>query len=92
MSSLDTLGFVAAFCTTVSFLPQALKVIKTGDTAALSLIMYATFTFGVFLWLCYGIFRDDPAIIVANFVTFCLACVILFLKIRNDVWKARLNR
>lgn len=85
MQAIDVLGFAAAFCTTISFLPQAIKVLKSGDTTALSLMMYSIFTVGVALWLCYGIFREDPAIIVANLVTIALALCILLTKIRNDV-------
>jgi MtN3 and saliva related transmembrane protein len=44
---------IAAFSTTISFLPQAIKTIKTKDTKALSLPMYLLFTFGVFMWLIY---------------------------------------
>ncbi len=61
MSMLDFLGYVAAFCTTISFLPQAIKVIKTRDTESLSLAMYVIFTFGVGLWLAYGIAKADRA-------------------------------
>jgi len=84
MSNIDLLGFAAAFCTTISFVPQALKVLKTRDTAALSLAMYAIFTFGVALWLCYGLFRRDPAMIAANCVTIALATCILSIKIYNE--------
>lgn len=82
---IDIIGFSAAFCTTIAFLPQAIKVFKTRDTAALSLLMYTIFTVGVMLWLTYGIFRQDPAIIVANIITLCLALCILAIKIHSDV-------
>lgn len=38
----DVLGFIAATLTTVAFLPQALKIIRTRDTRAISLSMYVT--------------------------------------------------
>jgi MtN3 and saliva related transmembrane protein len=85
MTSIDTLGLVAAFCTSMSFLPQALKVIKTGDTRSLSLGMYSLFTFGVALWLLYGLFKNDLAVTAANCLTLLLAATILVTKIRNDV-------
>lgn len=93
MSAIDVLGFTAAFCTTISFVPQAIKVLKTRDTSALSLMMYSIFTVGVALWLAYGIYKRDAAMIVANSITICLALCILFTKIRNDVLpkKAELN-
>lgn len=85
MNGLDFLGFTAAFCTTVSFLPQAIKVIKTRDTAALSLWMYVIFTVGVGLWLLYGIAKSDKAIIVANVVTLALAFSILWIMVINEL-------
>ncbi|WP_370979686.1 SemiSWEET transporter [Agaribacterium sp. ZY112] len=88
MSNLELLGFVAAFATTSSFLPQAFQVLKTRDTASLSLAMYSIFTVGVALWLGYGIVKQDIAMIAANMVTFVLAASILAVKVHNEI-KAR---
>lgn len=79
----ETLGFIAAICTTLSFLPQVLKVLKTRDTKALSLSMYVVFVFGVSLWLIYGILKADLPITVANSFTLLFACIILFVKVQN---------
>ena len=87
MQFMDVLGLTAAFCTTISFLPQAIKVVKTKNTEALSLLMYSVFTVGVVLWLVYGILREDLAITLANFVTLILALVILGLKIKSEIAK-----
>jgi len=76
------IGLVAAFCTTLSFLPQAIKAIRTKHTRDLSLLMYSLFTSGVLLWLIYGILRNDWPVILANGVTLLFAATILFLKIR----------
>jgi MtN3 and saliva related transmembrane protein len=85
MFSLDALGYLAALCTTAAFVPQAVKTIRSKDTRSLSLGMYCLFTVGLFLWLLYGIYRRDPAIVLANAVTGVLALVILYHKVRNDV-------
>ena len=87
MQFMDVLGLTAAFCTTISFLPQAIKVVKTKNTEALSLLMYSVFTVGVVLWLVYGILREDLAITLANFVTLILSLVILGLKIKSEIAK-----
>lgn len=79
----DLIGYLAATLTTVSFLPQAVLTLKTRDTDSLSLGMYSLFTSGVLLWLIYGIYLANPAIIAANAVTFLLAAVILSIKIHN---------
>lgn len=83
----DLIGYLAATLTTASFLPQAVLTLKTRDTEALSLGMYSLFTSGVLLWLVYGIYLSNPAIIAANAVTLLLASVILSFKIYNTLRK-----
>ena len=83
----EIIGYVAATLTTTSFLPQAIMTIRTRDTESLSLGMYSTFTLGVFLWLIYGLYIGDNAIIYANAITLILASSILCFKIYNMVRK-----
>ena len=45
--------------------------------------MYALFVSGVFLWLIHGIMIQDWPIIVANAVTFVLASIVLYTKIKT---------
>lgn len=78
----QVLGYVAAFLTTVAFVPQAWKTFRTHDVSGISLGMYSVFTVGVACWLVYGIKQADWPIILANGVTLALACVVLVLKIR----------
>tara|TARA_B100002051_G_scaffold236081_1_gene236916 strand:+ start:320 stop:583 length:264 start_codon:yes stop_codon:yes gene_type:complete len=79
---LKYIGFLAAFCTTVAFFPQAVKVWKTKSTKDISLYMFIIFTAGVFSWLIYGITISDIPIILANAVTFILSLFILVYKIK----------
>jgi len=76
-SYINLIGFVAAFFTTIAFLPQAIKVFKTKKTKDISIWMFLIFTTGVFLWLIYGILTFDFPIIFANLVTFILSFFIL---------------
>ena len=78
----DILGFLAASLTTFSFLPQAVKTIKTKDTSGISLVMYSMFTLGILGWLIYGFLKQDIPLFLANLVTFILASTILGLKIK----------
>ncbi|GFP74572.1 SemiSWEET transporter [Clostridium fungisolvens] len=77
------ISIIAAILTTVSFVPQAVKTIKTKDTAGISFVMYLLFTIGVFCWLIYGAYIKDIAIISANAVTLILASIILKYKFDN---------
>jgi len=76
------IGYLAAFGTTVSFLPQAVKTIRTKDTSGISLTMYSFFTMGTLLWLTYGILIGAIPVAVANAITFILATTILIYKIK----------
>jgi MtN3 and saliva related transmembrane protein len=76
-------GYLAAFLTTASFVPQAIKTISTRDTEGISVLMYFGFATGVFLWMVYGVVRADPVLILANGLTFLLALPILIIALRN---------
>ena len=76
------IGFFAAFCTTIAFLPQAIKVFKTKSTKDISLYMFIIFTIGVLSWLIYGLTINDMPIILANAVTLILSFFILIYKIK----------
>lgn len=79
----DWIGSLAGFCTTVAFVPQAIKVVRDKDTAAISLWMYIIFSLGVTLWLTYGLLINNLPIIVSNVFVVPLAYAILFMKIRH---------
>ncbi|NHB67376.1 SemiSWEET transporter [Perlabentimonas gracilis] len=81
MDTIQILGLFAAALTTISFFPQAYKVIKTRNTQSISLLMYVILVVGVILWLSYGIVKNDLPIILANIVTLIPTLVILFLKV-----------
>jgi MtN3 and saliva related transmembrane protein len=81
--NLDILGYVGAALTTSSFLPQAIRTIRTRETHGISLWMYVMFTAGVGFWLAYGLATDSLPMIVANSVTLPMAAVILVLKLRH---------
>jgi MtN3 and saliva related transmembrane protein len=79
---IDLIGVVGATLTTVCWLPQALKILREKDTGALSLPATAAFTFGIGLWLIYGLAIDDWPLIGSNAVTLALMAVILAMKLR----------
>ena len=63
------LGIIVAILTTSSFIPQALRVIRTKDTRSISLGMYVLSVTGIAMWLIYGITIQDLPLILANGVT-----------------------
>jgi MtN3 and saliva related transmembrane protein len=82
------LGYAAASLTTLSFIPQALKTLRSGDTRGISLRMYVLFTTGIALWGIYGLITGDGPLIVANAITLVTAGLILERKWRA-IWGSR---
>ncbi|MGA3112005.1 MAG: SemiSWEET transporter [Candidatus Bathyarchaeia archaeon] len=80
MNTITILGLIAAAFTTVSLLPQLMKVWKTKSTKDISRGMFALFCGGVFLWFVYGIYMKDLPIILANSLAFIQALTILVFK------------
>ena len=80
--AVTALGLVAATLTTISFLPQVLRTLRTRDTRSISVGMYATLVAGVGLWLVYGLLTGDVPVIIANAITFVLSGIVFILKLR----------
>lgn len=78
------IGLIAAFFTTFSFAPQAIKTIKTKNTDGLSKLMYSMFITGVMSWIIYGYLIKDLAVLLANIVTFFLALPIFVILIKGN--------
>src|SRR6202049_3969057 len=73
------IGIVAAFCTTVAFVPQIVKLRKQGgkDLSNPMLFLYLA---GVLLWLIYGAQVHAAAVVWANALTGVLVLISIVLK------------
>jgi len=82
--SIDLIGYAAATMTTISFLPQLIRVVKLRTARDISLGMFLIFTVGTLFWLVYGVLSRSAPVAIANGVTLVLSASILFLKLRFD--------
>ncbi len=82
MDYVNILGLAAGAMTTISFLPQAVKIYRTRHTRDLSLPMYIVFIIGVVLWLSYGIVVKSLPIAIANAITLVIGSYILVMKLK----------
>jgi MtN3 and saliva related transmembrane protein len=79
---IDAVGLAAAVLTTLCWIPQAARTIRTRDTRAISLVTQGAFTLGIGLWLAYGLLLGSLPLILANAVSFVLVATILVMKLR----------
>ena len=77
------MGYLAIFFTTVSFLPQAIKTLKTRRVEDLSLITYLFLFLGSLSWVLYGNYLNDIPLMATNSMTTILTGLILFLIVKE---------
>ena len=80
---LKIIGWTATGLTALSSIPQAIIVIKTKNTAAISLWMYVLYVAAVILWIVYGAMLGEAPIWVGNIITLLFSVVTLSIKISN---------
>lgn len=77
----EILGFVAGALTTLSFVPQVIRVYRNRSGRDVSAWMMLLMVVGTLSWLGYGLMLGAASIVVANIVTCSLAVAILILKL-----------
>ena len=77
------MGYLAIFFTTVSFLPQAIKTLKTRRVEDLSLITYLFLFLGSLSWFLYENYLNDIPLMATNSMTTILTGLILFLIVKE---------
>jgi len=76
------LGLVAGLLTTIGFVPQLIRGYRTKRMGDVSLAMPIVLSIGMFLWLLYGLMKNDAPIIIWNAIALMLNLAIVLLKIR----------
>ena len=79
----EATGLIAAFLTTLAFLPQVVQTWRSGSTAGLNLGMLVALATGIALWLVYGLGTGQLPVILANGTTLLFVAVLLGLKLRD---------
>jgi len=77
----ELFGYVSGACTTMAFLPQAIKSIISKNISGLSLSMYIIYCVGLIFWILYGVYLDSFQIILFNGITLMFNGIILYMII-----------
>jgi MtN3 and saliva related transmembrane protein len=78
---ISVLGGFAAIASTVSFVPQAVKIIRSRQTKDISAGMYAVTVTAFALWCAYGVLLGQWPLIAANSICLLLSGFILVMKL-----------
>lgn len=81
MNWIAVVGTVAALCSTISFVPQAWRILRTRDTGAISPVTYSLTVTGFALWTTYGVGLGAWPLIVTNSICFVFSAFILMMTL-----------
>ena len=82
MDSTTILGYMAGALTTMSLVPQVMKLCKTRSARDVSIVMFLIFSLGISLWIAYGVSIHSMPVIIANTVSLLLGFIVLWLKFK----------
>ena len=74
-------GSGAAVCSTTSFLPQLIKLVRERTAEAVSIRMYALTVTAFSLWIAYGSMLSSWPLMISNALSLALSSAILLLKL-----------
>lgn len=80
--SIEAIGLAGGALTTVSVVPQIIRLYRLKSAREISLLFNILLLSGVILWLVYGVFLGLPSVILWNAVTAVLVGTLLCLKLR----------
>lgn len=95
----DVLGLAAGALTTVAFVPQVVRIVRTRSAYDISWWLFGILAAGSALWLWYGIALASLPIVLTNVVTLSLQLAIFWLKwrygraprrVRAEPWEEQL--
>jgi MtN3 and saliva related transmembrane protein len=81
-STMEIVGIAAGVCTSLSLLPQLVKLIKTKKAEDISLFYLVILMAGLGLWIWYGVMREDIPIIATNCFSLMLNIIILIAGVK----------
>ncbi len=82
--SLGVLGIAAGVLILSGWVPQILKGYRTKKLDDISKYLMILVSVGAFLWLIYGIEKEDPYIIGVNVAAIVLTMIVLSMKYRYE--------
>lgn len=82
-------GLLAATASTISFSPQAWKIIRSRDTEGISAATYAITVAAFALWLSYGVMLGRWPLILSNGICLVLSGFILVMTLLPQTEKNR---
>lgn len=77
----DAIGYIGAFLSAITFIPQVWQAWKTKSVGDLSIWMILIVVTSTIVWLIYAINVNSGPVLAANLIVLALSLVLLFFKL-----------
>ncbi len=84
---INIVGYLAAVCMVLGYLPQAIYTIRTRDTEGIALPTFLLMGFGAVFFCIQGILTDNIPLFITNLITFSCSAIVFGIKVYNDYFK-----
>jgi MtN3 and saliva related transmembrane protein len=75
-------GLIAGILTSISLLPQLIKIIREKKAEDLSYFTLILLLVGLGVWIYYGILREDLPIIITNSFSFLVNSLVIIFTVK----------
>jgi MtN3 and saliva related transmembrane protein len=82
--NIEILGLAAGTISSITFLPQVIKIWQTKSAKDLSIPMLLLLVLGVSMWLAYGIIIKNVPVIYTNSMVLLMSFIMLFFKFKYN--------
>lgn len=82
-------GYLAAICMVLGYLPQAIYTIRTRNTDGIALPTFLLMGLGSIFFVVQGIMLDNIPLVITNLITGTSSIIITAIKIYNDFFRKK---
>lgn len=82
-------GYAAAICMILGYLPQAIYTIRTRDTDGIALPTFLLMGVGSIFFIIQGALLGNIPLVITNAITGTCSAIVFGIKMYNDHWKKK---
>ncbi len=85
----EIVGYSAAVCMVLGYLPQTVTTIKTRDTDGIALPTFCMMGLGAIFFIIQGFMLSNWPLVITNLITATCSIIVFSIKVYNDYFKKR---
>lgn len=82
-------GYAAAVCMVLGYLPQAIYTIRTHDTDGIALPTFLLMGLGSIFFIIQGVILGNIPLVITNTITAICSAIVFGIKMYNDHFKKK---